>query len=100
MSVAPKASDIPFRAPDDETNYRQSARYVLDLLRAGDPETLESDLALIAIDAIEQRDAARLVLRAALARVHEMNRETDRLREQLQQLRQASPVQRSAARAA
>jgi hypothetical protein len=61
--------DINFNfASDDERDYRASARYLRDLMLAGDPATLTEDLALAAVDAIEMRDSYRVALSRALAR--------------------------------
>jgi hypothetical protein len=75
------SSDINFASQHDGGDYRASARYVCDLMLAGDPATLTEDLALAAVDAIEMRDSYRAWLSSALANLHAAQRMIARQRE-------------------
>jgi hypothetical protein len=74
--------------PSSYPEYRDSARYVADLVLAGDPDTLIEDLAFAAIDRGEQRDAYRALVRALLDQAHAGQRERTQLRRERDELRQ------------
>jgi hypothetical protein len=81
--------DINFASHDDGCDYRASARYVRDLVLAGDPATLTEDSALAAVDAIEMRDSYRAVLTSAFARLAAARRMIARQRETITYLMDA-----------
>lgn len=54
----------------EQLPYRETARYIGDLVLGGDPATLTEDLALAAVDAIERRDAYKAALSSALERLN------------------------------
>lgn len=64
----------------------REARHLADLLLAGDPDTLIEDLAHAALEAMEERDGARQVLRLALAAIFDLNAKLDRARETIARL--------------
>lgn len=74
-----------------------SAEYVLDQMRAAPDGIVLAAVAFAAVKAIEQRDTVKLLLRAALAHLRELNTEVDRLREQLANARQRVRQPRKAA---
>jgi hypothetical protein len=71
---------IPWAGDEPAIPYRLTARHVADLMLAGDAETLHEDLALVAVDVIEQRDAAIDVMRAAVTFARKQNEALDLVR--------------------
>jgi hypothetical protein len=82
-------------APQPADRYRESSRYVLDLLLASDPDELVERLALVAIDAIEERDGAREMVSVLLEQVYVLNATLDREREKNDRLRDELRAARS-----
>jgi hypothetical protein len=66
--------------------YRETARYVGDLLLGGDPATRTEDLALAAVDAIELRDTWRTMYLGAIEQLGEAQRMIRRQRETIDYL--------------
>ncbi|HWB17015.1 MAG TPA: hypothetical protein VG538_11470 [Vicinamibacterales bacterium] len=92
--------DINFASHDDGCDYRASARYVRDLVLAGDPATLTEDLALAAVDAIDMRDSYRAGLSSAVARERAALRIIARQRETITYLMDAAHTAHADQRAA
>jgi hypothetical protein len=76
------------------TAYRDSARYIADLVLAGDPDTLVEDLAFAGLDRGEQRDAYKAIGRALMDQLHECRQANSDLERDNRELRQEKELLR------
>jgi hypothetical protein len=80
LCASARTIDRHSAAPETQP-YRETARYIGDLLLGGDPATLTEDLALAAVDAIEMRDAYQAALSSALEQLGAAKTMIERQRE-------------------